>query len=163
MLSRRLLFLVSAGSLCVPHQALCTRADAEEHTKKGGIDCSIPACHSKAEMFKAAMQKAKIANTSANKGGDSSGGGSSSGSSSSSSSSSSSGRVLPTQSYSQGCPVDKDELGNSTWNLLHTIAATYKEDPTEEEQQMMMQFFKTLSLIYPCPHCAEVKLFFIYY
>ncbi|KAI6204926.1 Sulfhydryl oxidase [Aphelenchoides besseyi] len=73
------------------------------------------------------------------------------------------GNIKPTaseQSTSDGrrrsdCPVDKDELGRSTWNLLHTMAAYYPEKPTNEEQQSMKQTVESLSKTYPCPHCAE--------
>jgi hypothetical protein len=30
-----------------------------------------------------------------------------------------------------GCPPDKDELGRGTWDLLHSIAATYPNSPSE--------------------------------
>ena len=149
MLSRRLLFVLSAGSVYIPHQALAlrTNADAADPTKLGGMDCSIPACHSKAEMFKAAMHRAKATGKSGQKeegtSNDRDSGNTTAGTSA--------------QRYNEGCPVDKDELGIGTWNLLHTIAATYKDNPSEQEQDMMVKFFETLSLIYPCPHCAEVK------
>ena len=35
------------------------------------------------------------------------------------------------------CPVDKDELGRSTWNLLHTMAAYYPEKPNNQEKKDM--------------------------
>lgn len=69
------------------------------------------------------------------------------------------------------CPVDKDELGRSTWNLLHTMAAYYPDKPTKEEKSDMKDTLTSLSKVcmvlnediilhcsfqtYPCPHCAE--------
>ncbi|XP_071450263.1 FAD-linked sulfhydryl oxidase ALR [Hetaerina americana] len=54
-----------------------------------------------------------------------------------------------------GCPLDKDELGNATWGLLHTIAAKYPEKPTQKEKEGMKQFVNIFSEYYPCEHCAE--------
>jgi len=34
------------------------------------------------------------------------------------------------------CPLDRDELGRSTWNLLHTTAAYYPEKPEASDQQL---------------------------
>lgn len=45
------------------------------------------------------------------------------------------------------CPVDKDELGRSTWNLLHTMAAYYPEQPTGDERQTMKQTVESLSKV----------------
>nr|CAH7736059.1 unnamed protein product [Callosobruchus chinensis] len=53
------------------------------------------------------------------------------------------------------CPLDKNELGTSTWGLLHTIAATYPDKPTSEQKCDMKQFLTLLSKFYPCHACAE--------
>ncbi|KAI6191955.1 Sulfhydryl oxidase [Aphelenchoides bicaudatus] len=53
------------------------------------------------------------------------------------------------------CPVDKDELGRSTWNLLHTMTVYYPEKPSVDEKQAMKSTVESLSKTYPCPHCAE--------
>ncbi|KAJ8931239.1 hypothetical protein NQ314_015883 [Rhamnusium bicolor] len=39
------------------------------------------------------------------------------------------------------CPLDKDELGNKTWGLLHTMAAKYPEKPSKEDKCDMQTFF----------------------
>lgn len=52
------------------------------------------------------------------------------------------------------CPLDKDELGNKSWGLLHTMAAKYPEKPTKEEQCDMKTFFNVFSKFYPCQHCS---------
>ncbi|XP_037093968.1 FAD-linked sulfhydryl oxidase ALR-like [Pollicipes pollicipes] len=54
-----------------------------------------------------------------------------------------------------GCPLDKDELGRSTWSLLHTTAAHYPETPTVGQQDEMRQFVGLLARLYPCSYCAE--------
>ncbi|KAF2895642.1 hypothetical protein ILUMI_10531 [Ignelater luminosus] len=52
------------------------------------------------------------------------------------------------------CPLDKDELGNKTWGLLHTMAANYPDNPTSEDKNDVKQFFNVFSKLYPCEHCA---------
>lgn len=54
-----------------------------------------------------------------------------------------------------GCPVDKDELGRSTWNLLHTMAARYPNRPSDVQKNQVKQFFGILSQTYPCKPCAD--------
>lgn len=54
-----------------------------------------------------------------------------------------------------GCPVDKDELGTSTWNLLHTMAAVYPEKPTELQKNDIKTFYRIMSRSYPCDICAK--------
>lgn len=53
------------------------------------------------------------------------------------------------------CPLDKDELGSSTWAFLHTMAAYYPDSPTVEQKKDMKTFFHLLSKFYPCNVCAE--------
>ena len=53
------------------------------------------------------------------------------------------------------CPLDRDELGNATWKLLHTIAANYPENPTPADVNGVVAFITTLSKLYPCPYCAK--------
>lgn len=57
--------------------------------------------------------------------------------------------------FKYGCPLDKDELGRSTWNLLHTMAATYPDNPSDEQKQNVKSFFNILSQTYPCDVCAK--------
>lgn len=51
-------------------------------------------------------------------------------------------------------PPEYSELGNGTWRLLHSIAATYPETPTAAEQNQMLTFLQIFSNIYPCWSCA---------
>lgn len=60
-----------------------------------------------------------------------------------------------TGAFKHGCPLDKDELGRSTWNLLHTMAAVYPNKPTESQKQDVKTFFGVLSRNYPCEFCAK--------
>ncbi|KAK3689987.1 ERV/ALR sulfhydryl oxidase domain-containing protein [Podospora appendiculata] len=53
------------------------------------------------------------------------------------------------------CPPDKDELGRSTWTLLHSIAATYPTAPTSNEQSEIKAFMGLFAKLYPCWFCAD--------
>lgn len=57
--------------------------------------------------------------------------------------------------YAKDDPPDVAVLGRSTWTLLHSIAATYPETPSNKQQQDMKQFINLFSGIYPCWFCAE--------
>lgn len=53
------------------------------------------------------------------------------------------------------CPLDRSELGEKTWSLLHTMAAYYPENPSQEQEEAAANFIRALALLYPCKHCAE--------
>ncbi|EEB18550.1 Augmenter of liver regeneration, putative [Pediculus humanus corporis] len=53
------------------------------------------------------------------------------------------------------CPLTKDELGRQTWGFLHTMAAYYPDNPTDEQKNDVHQFMKLFSRFYPCSVCAE--------
>lgn len=58
-------------------------------------------------------------------------------------------------SYKLPRPINFEELGNSTWNLIHTMAAYYPEKPTSEKQKATKQFINSLGEVYPCTYCAK--------
>jgi FAD-linked sulfhydryl oxidase len=41
-----------------------------------------------------------------------------------------------------------------SWLQLHTIAAYYPESPSEQEKEAARRLFASVSVLYPCPHCA---------
>ncbi|KAK5995783.1 FAD-linked sulfhydryl oxidase ALR [Cladobotryum mycophilum] len=53
------------------------------------------------------------------------------------------------------CPPDVEQLGRSTWTLLHSIAATYPEQPSRTQQSDLLSFVGLFSKLYPCWVCAE--------
>lgn len=95
-------------------------------------DCHNPVCGSKIEMFNSSMANLNKA-----------------------------GAVLPPKADTNvECPVDRDELGRSTWNLvrlfyffivrtkqwqLHTTAAYFPEMPTTEDVQRAEGMIKGLA------------------
>lgn len=55
----------------------------------------------------------------------------------------------------KGCPPDVEELGRSTWDFLHSVAAVYPDSPTPEQRGALLSLLTSLPLLYPCGHCAE--------
>jgi FAD-linked sulfhydryl oxidase len=53
------------------------------------------------------------------------------------------------------CPPDVEQLGNSAWTLLHTIAASYPDNPSTTQKEDLRGFMRTFSRLYPCWVCAE--------
>ncbi|XP_075156994.1 evr1_Alr domain-containing protein Alr [Haematobia irritans] len=55
----------------------------------------------------------------------------------------------------EDCPLDKSRLGQSTWGLLHTMAAFYSDNPTDSQKSDVKTFFDVFSRLYPCEYCAK--------
>lgn len=53
------------------------------------------------------------------------------------------------------CPPDVEQLGRSSWTLLHSLAAAYPEKPTFEQQTETRQFVSLFGKMYPCWVCAD--------
>ena len=53
------------------------------------------------------------------------------------------------------CPIRSSELGHSSWNLLHTMAAWYPDQPSSDEKHSMQQFMSAFARFYPCTWCAK--------
>lgn len=61
----------------------------------------------------------------------------------------------PTSSVVSDCPLDREELGRSTWDLIHTTAAYFPDTPTEEDKENARNFIISLAYLYPCEVCRE--------
>ncbi|CAK9436309.1 uncharacterized protein LODBEIA_P08670 [Lodderomyces beijingensis] len=57
--------------------------------------------------------------------------------------------------YAKEDPPDVGQLGKSSWTLLHSIAATYPEEPTTKQQRDMKSFLSLFAGFYPCWYCGE--------
>ncbi|PVH94844.1 hypothetical protein DM02DRAFT_485528, partial [Periconia macrospinosa] len=52
------------------------------------------------------------------------------------------------------CPPDVEQLGRSSWTLLHSITGTYPTNPSPTLQAETRSFISTFAKLYPCWHCA---------
>lgn len=93
--------------------------------------CDKPACAVRGEMF-AMMKDAAKQNTRRGEGAD-----------------------ATTATAEKPCPVDREELGQGTWALLHTMAAHYPDRPDALYRVQARRFFDALGLLYPCAPCAS--------
>lgn len=88
-------------------------------------DCARPACDTIKSMFAKSMKSSK--------------------------------RTISSQEETSdllGCPVDREELGRGTWDLLHTMAAWFPDKPSSSEKDAARSLVSSLALLYPCTHCA---------
>ncbi|KAJ5070751.1 fad-linked sulfhydryl oxidase alr [Anaeramoeba ignava] len=53
------------------------------------------------------------------------------------------------------CPLSKEELGHSTWNFLHTVAAFYPENPSEKDKEYAYALINSIAHLYPCVYCSN--------
>lgn len=53
------------------------------------------------------------------------------------------------------CPPDRQQLGASSWALLHSVAAYYPDRPSPQTRADAALFLSTFSRLYPCQDCAE--------
>ncbi|EJW04303.1 hypothetical protein EDEG_01427 [Edhazardia aedis USNM 41457] len=49
----------------------------------------------------------------------------------------------------------RENLGRSTWTLLHTLGAVYPGIPSANHKKDVLMFIHLLSKLYPCGDCAE--------
>mmetsp|Transcript_26381 Transcript_26381/g.53576 ORF Transcript_26381/g.53576 Transcript_26381/m.53576 type:complete len:126 (-) Transcript_26381:736-1113(-) len=98
-------------------------------------DCDRPACEDTVSALTAALRRV------GKKGGPAT---------SASSSSKGSASTRPA-----ACPPTSGVLGKSSWNLVHSMAAWYPDNPSEEDERMMTQFMNAFARFYPCVslHC----------
>ncbi|KAL1958958.1 hypothetical protein VTO42DRAFT_3511 [Malbranchea cinnamomea] len=63
--------------------------------------------------------------------------------------------AISASSIANDCPPDVEELGRSTWTLLHSMAATYPTQASPQQQSDMQGFLSLFSRLYPCWVCAD--------
>ena len=60
------------------------------------------------------------------------------------------------RTYVKVPPPDVNQLGRSSWTMLHATAAKYpKDSPTDQQKQDMTKFLTLFSHVYPCTWCAK--------
>ena len=65
------------------------------------------------------------------------------------------GLIPGSRTYMKEDPPDVQKLGAASWTFLHSMAAKYPDNPTQEERQDMREFLKLFSHVYPCTWCAH--------
>lgn len=63
--------------------------------------------------------------------------------------------ATPQAKQPDDCPPDVEQLGRSTWTLLHTMTANYPERPSLTQQTETKTFLHLFSKYYPCWVCAD--------
>lgn len=112
--------------------SLCGGRTLNEPAKSDPMNCGVPACADKVDMFRKAIKGVNAQTKSKEV----------------------KSAVLGIPPEYMGCPLDRNELGRSSWDLLHSIAANYPEHPTEQQMNQMRALIEAISIFYPCIHCA---------
>lgn len=52
-------------------------------------------------------------------------------------------------------PINRAELGNAAWKVLHTTMAKFPDKPTKDDSQALTSFLHLFARLYPCGECAR--------
>ena len=52
-------------------------------------------------------------------------------------------------------PPDRSQIGRANWRYVHTRAANFPENPTEDEQKRELKWIESFVYTYPCRICAR--------
>ena len=63
-------------------------------------------------------------------------------------------QVVPDDS-SEPLTLSKEKLGNYSWHILHSFAASYPKVPTLDEQEAFTNLIKIFTKLYPCTKCRD--------
>mmetsp|Transcript_38972 Transcript_38972/g.93784 ORF Transcript_38972/g.93784 Transcript_38972/m.93784 type:complete len:201 (+) Transcript_38972:25-627(+) len=113
----------------------------------GGDDCDRPACDDTKSALSAALQRVQGVRSVGGKGKEEE----------DAQQSSTRETATPRGKTRDGrvaCPPTRDEIGASTWSLLHSMAAWYPNQPNSEDKRSMSNFMVALARFYPCTWCA---------
>ena len=124
------------------HYSLCQKDsnlnDASNIFKN--MKCDERACSSKMDMMRRAMEFQQAPND--NK-------------SSNTINSKVTNALVDSSSSSTDCPLDKEELGNRSWSIIHTISINIPDQLTDTDRHHILQFLQSFAYLYPCHICAE--------
>ena len=63
--------------------------------------------------------------------------------------------ILKAEGSSKALKLTKPEIGRRTWALLHSMANTFPENPSEQDKNKMKKFMYGLARSYPCKICGS--------
>ena len=127
-------FAAAAAGTCNFRYSQCDAVAAS--APKGKLpDCEVPACSSTMKNLNRAMMGTKSNGAAIP------------------SSRNSSTPVAAAAHVPVDCPASIEELGNSAWTLLHTMAEHISEHPDAAEQQQIVAFVTGMAALYPCRVC----------
>ena len=65
------------------------------------------------------------------------------------------GEFLTPEGATKPLTLTKQEIGRDTWALLHSIAASYPNEPNEEDKKQITNFLYGLANLFPCKICGN--------
>ena len=65
------------------------------------------------------------------------------------------GDFLTPEGATKPLTLTKQEIGRNTWSLLHSIAASYPNEPKEEDKKQLTNFMYGLAHLFPCKICGS--------
>ena len=65
------------------------------------------------------------------------------------------GEFLTPEGATKPLTLTKQEIGRNTWSLLHSMAASYPNEPTEEDKKYITNFLYSLANLFPCKICGS--------
>ena len=65
------------------------------------------------------------------------------------------GEFLTPEGAAKPLTLTKQEIGRNTWSILHSIAASYPNEPTKEDKQQVTNFLYGLANLFPCKICGS--------
>jgi len=130
------------GAALITTRVVSAEADTSKPAKNtAGLDCKHTACKGRMDLMQKAFHSARTQQQQSE--------------SQSQSQPDQMMTVSPKKDVNvKECPVNKDDLGEGTWALLHTLAAHFPDNPSTDDQEMILQLYNSLARFYPCPICA---------
>ena len=65
------------------------------------------------------------------------------------------GDLLTPEGATKPLTLTKQEIGRNTWSLLHSMAAAYPNEPTDDDKKQITNFMYGLAPLFPCKICGS--------
>lgn len=132
---------VSLGILVYERKSFCIESDKFKQNINESSDCNIPACSVKHDFFRSFNQLSKNSISTNTEGKESD----------------EENKIDDESSFfsEDDCPLDRNQLGSSAWDIIHSFAAYYPDEPSIEQQKKVAEFFVTFADLYPCLVCKQ--------